>query len=125
MDRISSCAMSSYSKTRTVLSIPSRVANLSAIARSTRARWKLFLWGDWNLKRHRDEGKRNFYLFFIKITIAPSRLSKLQLQLLQWLTNKEKQACVLPSLFYPGFVVVWRRGWSSGLWFQIAQQRCR
>src|SRR4051812_20171024 len=21
---------------------------------------------DWNLKRHRDEGKRNFYLFFIK-----------------------------------------------------------
>src|SRR4051812_5542808 len=77
MDRISSCATSSSSETRTVLSVPSGVANLSAIAPGlclqARGAGTLFrsfsclYWCcDWNLKRHRDEGKEKLLFIFNK-----------------------------------------------------------
>src|SRR4051812_44408941 len=92
LDRIPSCATSS-----SVLLVPSRVANLFAIAFEASEACE-------GIEISRDttnEGNRNYYLLFIKITIAPSRLSKLQfLQLLHWLTNKEKLfVIVFLSLF--------------------------
>src|SRR5881628_1786638 len=74
MDRISSCARSNSSETRTSLSVPSGVANLSAIdfpssggGGSARKR------GFWNLKRGKtgNGGKITFILSFIKITTLP------------------------------------------------------
>src|SRR4051812_33945946 len=55
---------------------PSRVANLSAIAFHRHAE---ALIRDWNLKRHNSEGEEFLFILFIKFTITPSQLSKLQL----------------------------------------------
>src|SRR4051812_42693801 len=44
-----------------------------------------------------DTGMREKKFIYIKITIAPSQLSRLQLEVLQWLTNKEKLFVIIFS----------------------------
>src|SRR5205809_1053322 len=102
MDRISSCTTRSFSKTRTVLSVPSEVANLSAIAfHRKKALGVAFLRV---IGISRDTAMREEELLFILYKNYNCFLRTLEItiyKLFQWLTNKEKQACVIPSLFYP------------------------
>src|SRR4051812_36115457 len=94
MDRISSCATSNSSETRMSLSVPSRVANLSAIGRRT---LHLFV------KKGKKERERGETVTFIicKITTLPHCHSRLQLFPLR-LTNREEPVPAPPSLFYLG-----------------------
>src|SRR4051812_12447278 len=79
MDRISSCAMSSSSEMGTVLSVPSGVANLSAIARSrVGSVWRGSLRELKSQEGIRVKEKQLSYYIFITSTISSSQLSKLQ-----------------------------------------------
>src|SRR4051812_41574379 len=99
MERMSSCAMSIFSETRTVLSVPSGVANLSAIRRTSLRSSSLGSLGgesegNCNYKRHKVGRKLYIILYNKYNTISPSQLSKLQ-----WLTNMKWQFVLLPSQF--------------------------
>src|SRR5438045_3857262 len=103
MDRISSCATSNSSDTRTLLSVPSRVANLSAME-------------SWTGKRkgcnHQQETKRggdsNLYCSF-SITKLQRSLTSLGVTIIS--TSADKQGRTGPSssqFILSGFDVVWR-----------------
>src|SRR3954463_13083054 len=97
MDRISSCATSNSSETRTSLSVPSRVANLSAMGKGGAC------------TRVGGEKKRgNFYYFSLIIKLQRS-LTTLEITMNSTSADKQGRTGSSSSQFIlSGFDVVWR-----------------